>query len=210
MQYNGSALMAMAGKNCVAIASDTRFGIQQQTVATTLQKVFPMGEHFLVGITGLISDMQSMVSLLQYRTNMYKMEENREMSPRVFTHVMSQMLYEHRFGPYFCEPIIAGLEFKSNPTTKEKEAVPFLSSMDVIGAPVYIDSFLCAGTTSDELSGVCEAMYRPDMNPDELFEVVSQCLMAGQDRDCLAGWGAVVYIITPEGIITRELQARYD
>ena len=169
MQYNGSALMAMAGKNCVAIASDTRFGIQQQTVATTLQKVFPMGKHYMVGLTGLISDMQTMVNRLEFRTNVYEMDEGREMSPRVFTHVMSQMLYERRFGPYFCEPIIAGLEFKVDPKTNEKEPVPFLSSMDVIGALVYVDSFLCAGTTSDELSGVCEAIYRPDMNPDELY-----------------------------------------
>ena len=28
--YNGSALVAMVGKNCVAIASDRRFGIQAQ------------------------------------------------------------------------------------------------------------------------------------------------------------------------------------
>lgn len=31
--------------------------------------------------------------------------------------------------------------------------------------------------------------------PEELFETVSQALLSGQDRDCLAGWGAVVYVV---------------
>jgi 20S proteasome subunit beta 3 len=40
LQYNGGAIVAMAGKNCVAIASDTRLGInQQQTIACDFQKV---------------------------------------------------------------------------------------------------------------------------------------------------------------------------
>lgn len=29
MDYNGGALIAMKGKNCVAIASDKRFGVNQ-------------------------------------------------------------------------------------------------------------------------------------------------------------------------------------
>jgi 20S proteasome alpha/beta subunit len=38
-EYNGSAIVAMAGKNCVAIGSDTRFGVQFQTLATDYKKV---------------------------------------------------------------------------------------------------------------------------------------------------------------------------
>lgn len=67
MKYNGTALVAMAGKDCVAIASDSRFGIQQQTVAMNLQKIFKMGEDYMIGMTGLISDMQTMQEKLEYR-----------------------------------------------------------------------------------------------------------------------------------------------
>lgn len=44
LQYNGGAVIAMAGKNCVGICSDTRLGIQAQTVATNFQKVSGMEE----------------------------------------------------------------------------------------------------------------------------------------------------------------------
>lgn len=39
LEYNGGAIIAMSGKNCVAIATDTRLGLRQQTVACNFQKV---------------------------------------------------------------------------------------------------------------------------------------------------------------------------
>eukprot|EP00933_Yihiella_yeosuensis_P000462 TRINITY_DN100706_c0_g1_i1.p1 TRINITY_DN100706_c0_g1~~TRINITY_DN100706_c0_g1_i1.p1 ORF type:complete len:220 (+),score=41.23 TRINITY_DN100706_c0_g1_i1:61-660(+) len=199
----------MAGKDCIAIASDTRFGIQQQTVSTNMKKVFKINDKTMIGMTGLISDMQTLVNKFKYRQNLYEMSEGREMKCNVFANMVSAMLYERRFGPYFMEPVVAGLQEEQDQEGNTTYS-PFLCGMDMLGAPVYTNDFMVAGTTSDELHGVCEAMYRPDMEADDLFETISQCLLAAQDRDCLAGWGAVVHIITPTGTITRELKARQD
>jgi hypothetical protein len=38
-EYNGSAIVAMAGKNCVAIGSDLRFGVQLATITADSPKV---------------------------------------------------------------------------------------------------------------------------------------------------------------------------
>ena len=59
-----------------------------------------------------------------------------------------------RFGPYFCEPIVAGL-------TDENK--PFLSGMDLIGAPVFTDDYVVSGTCTPNLHGMCESLYRKDM-----------------------------------------------
>ncbi len=40
LEYNGGDIIAMAGKECVGIASDTRLGCQAQTVATDFEKIF--------------------------------------------------------------------------------------------------------------------------------------------------------------------------
>jgi 20S proteasome subunit beta 3 len=48
------------------------------------------------------------------------------------------------------------------------------------------------------------------MGPEELFETLSQCLLAGIDRDALAGWGAVVHVITNDKVISRTLKGRMD
>ncbi len=222
MEYNGAAIVAMAGKNCVAIASDTRFGVQQQTVATDLQKIYRVSDRTMIGMTGLVSDVQTLINKFTFRKNLYELRESRPMKTHVFANMVSSLLYERRFGPYFMEPVVVGLE-EATPAAgaagagaaeakegEEKQWKPYLCGMDLLGAPVYTSDFMVAGTTSDQLHGVCEAMFRPDMEPEDLFETISQCLLAAMDRDSLAGWGGVVHVITPEGITSRELKARMD
>ena len=70
--------------------------------------------------------------------------------------------------------------------------------------------FAVTGSDTLSLLGACETLYKPDMGPEELFETLSQALLASVDRDALSGWGAVVHIITKDGVISRELKARQD
>lgn len=59
MEYNGGAVVAMVGKDCVAIASDMRFGIQAQTLATDCPKVLKVNDKTFLGLTGLMTDRQT-------------------------------------------------------------------------------------------------------------------------------------------------------
>jgi 20S proteasome subunit beta 3 len=82
--------------------------------------------------------------------------------------------------------------------------------MDLIGAPVFTNDFVVSGTCSENLYGMCESLYRPDLEADDLFETVSQALLSAVDRDALSGWGGIVHIITPEGVKSRTLKVRQD
>ncbi len=67
-----------------------------------------------------------------------------------------------------------------------------------------------AGTSSELLYGTCEAFYKENMEPEQLFETVSQCLVSAVDRDILSGWGAYVYVMTPGAISVKKLKMRQD
>jgi len=201
LEYNGAAMIAMAGKDCVGIAADRRLGIQAQTVSTDFTKVFKMNDNIHVGLGGLATDVQTLHNILKFRMGLYELREEREMTPQVFSHLLSTLLYEKRFGPYFVEPIVAGLDDKNK---------PFLSSMDLIGAPVQTKDFVVSGTCTGNLYGMCETLYKPDLEADALFETLAQALLASVDRDALSVWGGVVHIITKDGVTTRELKGRQD
>jgi 20S proteasome subunit beta 3 len=201
MNYNGSAIIAMSGKECVGIAADRRLGIQLKTVSTDFTKTFQMQPKLYVGLAGLATDVQTLHHLLEFRMNLYKLREEREMPPEVVNNLLSTLLYEKRFGPYFVEPIVAGLDDNNK---------PFLSCMDLIGSSVKSDDFVVSGTCTGNMFGMSEALYKPDMNPDELFEVLAQCLLSSVDRDSMSGWGGVVHIITKDGVTTKELKGRMD
>ena len=201
LEYNGAAIIAMSGKNCVAIASDNPLGIHYQTVSMNFQKIFKMNDSLMVGLARLATDVQTLDQLLRFRMNLYELREEREMTPKVFTNLMSTMLYEKRFGPYFAEPVIAGLD---------EHGKQFLSTMDLIGAQAASKDFVVAGTCDGNLYGMCETLYKPDMDEEELFETIAQALLASVDRDALSGWGGVVHVITEKGIVSRELKGRQD
>ena len=59
-----------------------------------------------------------------------------------------------RFGPWFVEPVIAGLD---------KENRPFICSTDLIGCINFAKDFVVSGTTSNQLYGMCESLWEPDL-----------------------------------------------
>ena len=60
-----------------------------------------------------------------------------------------------RFSPYFVEPVIAGLEQKTNK--------PYIACMDLIGCPRETSDFVVSGTCSEQMYGMCESLWRPDL-----------------------------------------------
>lgn len=199
--------------------------MQALTVATNFTKVHRLTSHTWVGLTGLASDAQTFMQHLRYRAAQYKYKENRELSPATASTMITSMLYEKRFSPWFIEPVIAGLVPSKSPAAstggaaagsaeaEEEEEVTwttYLAGSDLVGAGVSTQDFIVGGTPSDNLYGMAESLWRPDMDADELFETISQTLLSAVDRDALSGWGALVYVITPEGTTVKELKARQD
>lgn len=154
---------------------------------------------------------------------MYTIKEEREIEPETFAHLVSSTLYEHRFGPYFVEPVIAGLS-----KTPSGGLKPFIAATDLIGCLNFAKDFVVAGTASEKLFGVAEGLWEPDLEPEDLFETISQTLMNAVDRDAYSGWGCTVHILyvylpywvfeaaltfycrTKDQVITRTLKARMD
>jgi len=202
LSYNGSAIVAMTGKECVAIASDLRYGINIQTISFDFEKIFPMGDHLYLGLSGLATDIITVSNLAKFRKNLYELRESRKISPTAFTKVVSNMLYGRRFGPYFTEPIVAGLE----PVTFK----PYIASCDLIGCITTPEDFVVAGTCEESLFGMCESLWEPNMEPEDLFECISQSLLNAQDRDCVSGWGAIVHVIEKDKVTTKTLKTRID
>jgi 20S proteasome subunit beta 3 len=85
------------------------------------------------------------------------------------------------------EPVVAGLDPKTNE--------PYIASFDLIGCITEPSDFVVSGTCDEQLYGMCESLWKPNMKPDELFETISQALVNACDRDAISGWGAKVLIM---------------
>ena len=165
MEYNGGSVVAMTGKNCVAIASDLRLGNQALLLSTQFDKVFKMTDRTYVGLPGLATDVSTLHEKFRYRLNMYRMKEDRETEPERFAKLLGSTVDERRFGPYFIEPVVAGLNSRNE---------PFIAASDLIGCLNFAKDFVVSGTASDRLFGMAEGLWEPDLEPEDLFETISQ------------------------------------
>lgn len=152
---DGGACVAMVGKDCVAIACDLRLGLQALTVSNNFPKIFSYGNTVFLGLTGLATDVSTVADLFRYKVNMYRLREEREIAPTTFANLVSSSLYERRFGPYFVSPVVAGLE--------PKTGKPFICGFDSIGCIDFAKDFIVSGTATEQLFGMCESLWEPDL-----------------------------------------------
>mmetsp|Transcript_8015 Transcript_8015/g.21679 ORF Transcript_8015/g.21679 Transcript_8015/m.21679 type:complete len:252 (-) Transcript_8015:152-907(-) len=135
---------------------------------------------------------------------------HRSVSARAMASLTSHVLYNRRNSPYYVEPVVAGLM----PSASERKAgavVPFLCGMDLIGAQSKSDAFVVCGTASDSLYGTAEALWRPGLEPMELARVCGMAFQSALERDCLSGYGTIVYLLMKDqGILELEIANRND
>jgi len=199
---NGGTVVAMRGDQCVTVACDLRLGEKMLTISTDKTKVYKMGDRVYLGVAGLATDAQTLVQRLTFRKNLYELRECRTAKPPVLANMLSNLLYEKRFGPYFSEPLIAGLD--------PENFTPYICNMDHIGCISNPEDFVAVGTGGLQLYGICEAVWEKNMDSDALFEATGQALLSALDRDALSGWGAVVWTITKDKVTMKSLKARLD
>lgn len=283
-QFNGGSILAMAGRNSVAIAIDSRFGLGMQTISTgndnlvhddDTDAILTNNDHekimtddqgrkgwsssngvgnprilhlpnsnALLAWTGLYGDgigfaeeMNVVLARKVRRAGMLGFgggETTRKVSPRSITMLMSHLLYRRRNSPYYVEPIVVGLESVCVPILEEHHInaassielelpsaiqmnsllerqandiprpkissyrtilKPYLCGTDMLGAQSSSQTFVCSGVASRSLHGTAEALWKPNLNDDELVEVCGKAFLSALERDILSGYGAVVYLI---------------
>ena len=71
---------------------------------------FKIHDGLFIGMSGLATDIQTLDERFRFKTKMYELNEGRKMKPTTFANVVASTLYEKRFGPYFVEPVVVGLQ----------------------------------------------------------------------------------------------------
>ena len=149
------------------------------------------------------------------------------MKPAVLAQVVSNLLYERRMGPYFCEPIVAGLH----------DGKPQLFGREQFHRSVQSPCSLRSHRLCLDAEGLRRHWRRRDADvrrgrgvlatgygarfirthklcflqtEDETFEATSQSLLAGLERAADCGWGCIVYTVGVKGTTVKTLKARMD
>lgn len=218
---NGGSILAMAGRQCLAVAVDKRFASSGLLVQVSPRSVFHVPNTLsMVVFSGLESDVHALKGTLAAEVSRKHsrglgFNAPKELSTKSMASLTSHVLYQRKQAPYYVSPLVVGLDSMPAETSSEIDSEnanlsPYMCSMDCIGARSESRSFVCSGSAKKSLYGTCEALWRPHMEPNDLLATSSKAFLSALERDCLSGYGAVVYLITPEGIEEFDIVGRTD
>lgn len=185
----------------------------QPLIGASSRRVIRVHSTSMVGMSGLDGDILTFASDVEAELRLKRVEAegvgelaSELIRPQSLAQLVSTKLYAQRTtSPYYVEPVIVGLEKNGDGNVE-----PFLCAQDALGAQMQTDDFVVSGTCSASLYGVCEAFYEENMEPDVLWRRAAHCLITAMERDCLSGVGAVVHLMTAQGITTHFIQCSSD
>lgn len=178
---NGGTFLALAGRDCVVVATDSRYASLKHKgflMAQHLRNIHCIGKSTLLGCFGLEADAHSLALMVKQMLERGEFSDD-DVFPNNVAKVVSHILYRNNL---VAVPLIAGLL---------RDGRPFLCSMDGIGAQTRSRYFAAVGTSATGLLTVCESLYKPDLDAESLVMLTERCLRLAFRRDVLSGGGKI-------------------
>eukprot|EP00924_Labyrinthula_sp_SR-Ha-C_P003567 maker-scaffold_53-snap-gene-1.12-mRNA-1 protein AED:0.01 eAED:0.01 QI:357/1/1/1/1/1/2/330/259 len=217
--WNGGTIVAIAGKDYCVLAADTRLATGYSIKSRDIDRVMQLSPTTLIGCGGCHADVVSLYNVLNYKATMYKFDHEQDMSTPAAAQLVSNTLYQKRFFPYYCVPVVCGLD---------EEGMGYVTNYDVVGSFVRaVDPYTCNGDTASLVMpvldgllgtvGVTSGVYEDDrglkkkvldIKLDEAVEIMKRVFISVGERNIMCGDRVDIHKITKKGVekVTFDLK----
>ena len=173
----------------VVIASDTRSTMGYLVLSKSSRKVFKIQDNLGATISGVAGDVQGFVDMLKAETNLYRLREERAMSPEAVSQLASAILHTRRGFPLLVSAIIAGVDGTG----------PRLFFIDAVGGKLEDENFAAGGTGESVAYGVLEQGYADGMSVKDGLKLAANSISGAIQRDAATGDKIMVAKIDKNG-----------
>lgn len=185
----GTTTVGIVCADGVVIGADTRATAGSFIASTEIRKVWKIDDTLGMTIAGMAGDAQELIRVLKAQNEIYKMNENKPMSPKSATSLLSIILQQNKMLPFWVELIVAGLDGD----------VPQLYSLDPAGGYSSESKFYSTGSGSELALGYLEEVYKKGVSTKDAIKGVARALSIAMKRDSATGNGIIIASITKSG-----------
>ncbi|BCS90971.1 MAG: proteasome subunit beta [Candidatus Micrarchaeota archaeon] len=198
----GTTIIGVVCKDGVIIAADSRASIGSFIASREVRKVHKIDNTVAIAGAGSVGDLVDIVKIIRANNEIYKMNENRPMSPNAVTNLLSLILHDNRYYPYLVELIVGGIEY---------DGTPKIYSIDLLGGSIEESSFTSAGSGMELAYGYLEKKYKKNISTKDAYNMVLNALSVAT-RDSGVGDYALIATITKAGYVENreKLKESYD
>ncbi len=151
--------------------------------------MFKINEYLGVACAGLISDMTILAKLIGAQASLFMLDNERQLPVEAAAKLMSNIMFNRRFFPYFTEVIIGGFEPEGSK----------IFVLDPIGSLIP-DRYTATGSGAPIAMGVLEDEYNEDLSLKEAKDLAVRAMIAALKRDSQSGNGVDLLIIDKKGV----------
>jgi proteasome beta subunit len=185
----GTTTIALICNDGVVMGADTRATMDTFIASSEAIKVFKIDDHLGMTIAGAVGDANYLVKVLKTQNEFYKMNESKPMSPGAASSLLSLILQENKFTPFYVGLILAGLN----------KGTPEIYGIDYAGGSIKESKFTSIGSGSIVALGYLESIYTPSLSAAEGVKHVAKALQIAMKRDAGTGDNMKLVAITKKG-----------
>lgn len=209
---NGGTAAAISGKGYVIVAGDTRLnGDFCINTRNDESKLFKLTDNTFLASGGMQADRLQLQQILKFRIQWYQYNNGGQIpTTPAIAQLLSTLLYQRRFFPYYTFNIIAGIDKAGNGVCY---------SYDAVGCTEPLN-YGTTGTASSFIEPLMDCLIRrahmigqapADLTKDEALVMLKNAFTGAAERDVFTGDSVRFHILTPGGNVETEvLQLRKD
>ncbi|HLE95923.1 MAG TPA: archaeal proteasome endopeptidase complex subunit beta [Candidatus Thermoplasmatota archaeon] len=195
----GTTTVGLVCKDGVVMGADMRATMGHLISHKETQKLFKIDDHMGLTIAGLVGDAQVLARWLQAEVELYKVKRGTDMSLRAASTLMSNIMNQRKFYPFYVQLLIGGVDPEGS----------HLYSLDAAGGSIP-DKFTTTGSGSVFVYGVLEDQYQDDIAVNEGLDLAIRGITAAMKRDSASGDGMSVCSITKKDGFKRLEKEEID
>ena len=186
----GTTTLGMVCKEGVVIATETRATMGTLIAHKETKKLYKIDEHLALATAGLVGDLQVLARYLNAEANLYRLKRNSKMPVESAATLMSNILNQRKFMPYYVQLILGGYDNSGG----------HVYSLDAAGGAIP-DKYTAGGSGSPYVFGVLEDLYKDDLSVDEGIDIAVRAIKASKSRDSASGGMTNIAVITKDGFM---------
>jgi len=183
----GTTTVGIVTKEGVVLATEHRATMDTFIAHKTAKKLYMLDYNIGMTTAGLVGDLQYLVRYMKAEISLYRIRRKMYMPVGAVATLLSNILNERKFTPYYVGLIIGGFDNKGY----------HVYSIDAAGGAIE-DKYASVGSGSLFVYGVLEDRWKDDLSLDEGVNLAIRGVNAAMRRDAASGDGISVATITRE------------
>lgn len=191
VKKTGTTTVGMVCKDGVILAAESKSTMGYLIASKESEKISQLDDHIAMTIAGSSGDAQALARYLKAELKLFEIENQRKLSVGGAATLLSNILQNSKFYPYFVQLMIAGYDATG----------PHIFDLDAIGSAEEEKKFFSTGSGSPMALGVLEDSYKEGLTVEEGGKLAMRSIKSAIERDIGSGGKSIdIATITKEGV----------